>query len=404
MKKMEFEEWETVRRYTVNYSLQLRINFLKDVEKVFRFQTMKLRRYNQNFKFRFLVSVFPNGVNKETEGWLVVLRDVRIPKHEPRPRDYGILSHTVSVIDTEGNSRLPRSFVEIPSEEDERFPKYLERSLIFNRKDEFLSEGVLTVRCDIHFYINTIFSEGFIHRILKDFLSSIPQEFCYKNEAQTGDADDIYKRDPRDAFTVYDFTHRILTLPPSHESRRRFGIYSISSKESSFGSDSEEDMADILEHVWIFDTETVRFLVSLDELQDGVGARLLKASPVIRRMVNAPMKERLEKHIHFRDVSSRTFIIVLFFLEKGTLPASPNRDFLGVYKFSHFHEMEVLQRKCAEEMVKSVEFSTEELKRTADDYSDEYLTELLVSRWHEYEDSEQPRFRMYERLNSDSYI
>ncbi|CAL1300858.1 unnamed protein product [Larinioides sclopetarius] len=404
---MEFEEWETIRRYTVNYSLQLRINFLKEVKKVFRFQTMKLRRFNQNFKFRFLVSVFPDGVNEETEGWLVVLRDVRIPKHEPRPRDYGILSYTVSVIDIEGNSRLPRSFVEIPSEKDEKYPKYLERSLILSRKDEFLSQGVLTVRCDIHFYISTVFSEGLIHRILKDFLSSIPQEFCYKDEAQTEEPHDVSKRDKRDlrdAFTIFDFSHQILTLPPSHKLRRRFGVYGVSSTASSLSSDSGEENPDISEDVWIFDTETTRFLLSLDELQDGVGARLLNTSPVIRRMVNAPMKERLEKRIHFPDISSRTFIIVLFFLEKGTLFTSPNRDFLGVYKFSHFYEMEALHRKCAEEMVKSVEFSTEELKRIAEDYSDEYLSELLVSRWHDYEDSEQPSSRVYERLNSDSYI
>ncbi|GBN09322.1 hypothetical protein AVEN_88036-1 [Araneus ventricosus] len=403
MEKLELADWETFRS-TFNFSLEIRINFPKDAKKVSRFKIMKLRHSNQRFKFRFLVSVFPYGVNKETEGWLVVLPDVRIPKHEPRPRDYGILSCTVSVIDTEGNSRLPRSFVEIPSEKDDSFPKYFERSLFLSRKDEFLSGSILTLRCDIHFYLNTVFREGLIHRILKDFLRPIPQEFCYKNEAQTGDPDDISKRDLSDAFTVFDFTHQVLTLPPFHESRRRFGVFGNPVSLSSFCSDSKEDSTDILEQVWIFDTETVRFLVSLDERQDGVGVRLLKASPVIRRMVNAPMKERREKRIHFPNITSRTFIIVLFFLEKGMLPTSENRDFLDVYKFSHFHEMEVLQRKCAEAMVKSLVFPTEELKKTADNYSDEYLSKLLESRRLDYENLEQPRLKMDDRPDSDCYI
>ncbi|GBM66934.1 hypothetical protein AVEN_211288-1 [Araneus ventricosus] len=401
MEETEFAQWEAERRSTDNYSLQLKINFLKDDKKVCRFQTMKLRRYNQQFKFRFSVSVYPNGVNRETEGWLVVLPDVMIPKHKQWPQDYGILSCTVSVIDIEGNPTLPRSFEEIPSEEDDRYPKYLERSLILNRKDEFLSEGVLSVCCDIHFYFNTIFSKSLTRWVLT---CSIPWEFYFKNGADPEDTHDISKRDPSDSFRIFDFTHQILTLPPSHESRRRFGIYGISSTKSSFSSDSVEDMTDILEHVWIFDTETDRIFVSLDEQQDGVGSRLLKASPVIERMVNAPMKERLKKRIHFPDVSTQIFLTVLSFLENGILPTSPDLDTLGVYRFSHFHRMEELQRKCAEEMVKGFEFSTEELKRTADDYSDEYLSEMLVSRWRDYEDSGQPIFRIHERLNFDCYI
>ncbi|GBM66932.1 hypothetical protein AVEN_211286-1 [Araneus ventricosus] len=364
---------------------------------------MTLRHHNQNFYFRFSVSVYPNGVNKETEGWLVVLADVKIPENEPRPRDYGILSYLVSVIDIEGNSRFPRSFVEIPSEKDDRYLKYLERSLILNRKDEFLTKSKLTVRCDIHFYFDTV-SEELAQGSLEDFLRPVPKESHYRGEPKLALMCDVFNQDLRDAFELFDFTHQILNFSPSLELRRRFGFNGFLNMSSCDSSDSEEDMTDILEHVWIFDTQTVRFLISLEEGQDGLGARLLKASPVIERMVNAPMKERLEKRIQFPGVTSRTFQIVLFFLEKGRLPASPNRDFLGVYEFSHSYEMEELQRKCAEKMVKSVEFSTEELKRAADDYSDEYLTELLALRRNVCENLEQQRFRIYEKLNSDCYI
>ncbi|CAL1300861.1 unnamed protein product [Larinioides sclopetarius] len=403
MEKTELRDWETFRS-TFNYSLEIKINFPKDTKKVFRFKTMKLKHSNQRFKFRFLVTVFPYGVNKETEGWLVVLPDVRIPKNEPRPRDYGILSCTVSVIDVEGNSRLPRSFVEIPSERDENFPKYLERSLILRRKDEFLSGDILTLCCDIHFYLNTVFRESLIHRILKDFLRPVPQEFFYKDESQTKDPHDIYKRDLTNAFTVFDFTYKILTLPPSHELRKRYGVFGNPVSLSSFDSHLKEDNTDSLEHVWIFDTETVRILLSLDERQDSIGVRLLKANPVIRRMVNAPMKERLEKLIRFPDTTSRTFIIVLYFLDKGILPPSENRDFLDVYKFSNFHEMEVLQRKCAKAMVKSQAFPTEELKRIAENYSDEYLLKLLQSRRLDYENLELSRLKVNDRPDFECYI
>ncbi|GBO01976.1 hypothetical protein AVEN_273697-1 [Araneus ventricosus] len=407
MEEMEFAAWEAVRKHGINIPLEMRIEDFPSAG--LQNRQLKLvdpKQYYPDFIGNNFVSVFPDGFDKETEGWVVILTQLSRYIDGIWPRDYPVFWCTVSVIDIEGNSRFPRSFERdydlirkmlSLNVRDLSHAKYLERSLILNRADELLPEDVLTLRFDFYFDYDTFCRPDMTNKIYSDFLFSVPNSSYFKNEDETGNPNDISMNDSRD--TLSDFMSRIRTLPQFDESRKSFGIYGIPPASSSISSDS-------LEHVWMFDTHDGRFLLSLDKRQDSVGTRLLKASPVIEKLVRTPMKEQREKRIEFPEVGRETLKNVLFFLEKGMLRTAVFVELVDAYKFSHLYEMEALRRKCAEEMVKKLEYPTnfEEVERIADSYSDEYLSELLDSRRHENENLEQPLFKMEDIPNSDCYI
>ncbi|KAF8789860.1 hypothetical protein HNY73_007769 [Argiope bruennichi] len=293
-------------------------------------------------------AVYPNGIDEETEGWLVVLPDVDVKAGRIPVND--VLSWIVSVIDVEGNPTLPRSFEGHYG--DFQHEKYLERSFILDRADELLADGALTLHCDIYFAWNGDKDKARI-----------------ENGSETENSNDAY--------TIYDFTHQILTLPQFHELRKSFGVHGIAPSFSWPSSRSEPNSKDILEHVWTIDTHPDRFLLFLDEKRENVGSRLMKASPFITRCASTPLKK--EKRIELCNVDSETFVKILFFIEKGMLPPSKFDELVHVYKISHLCGMKELQEKCSEQLVKSLEFPTdfEELERIAYLYSDEHLSTLL---------------------------
>ncbi|GBM66928.1 hypothetical protein AVEN_211283-1 [Araneus ventricosus] len=225
---------------------------------------------------------------------------------------------------------------------------------------------------------------------LEDFFRSIPQIVCFKNDAETGDSSDTS--------TVFDFTSQNLTSPG-------FDL-------GSFSSESKENGTYISEHVWIFDAHPDRFLLSLDERQDTVGARFLKASSLIRQCVEVPLKGQQENRIEFPNVDSETFKVVLSFLVTGTLPIVEFGALKKLYKFSQLYEMEDLQRRCAEEML--VPFKTvhlvpntlgsheeKELEGIADTYSD--IRYLLKTNVNDF-DNDLPLLLIDDRSNYDCYI
>ncbi|XP_055926096.1 uncharacterized protein LOC129957672 [Argiope bruennichi] len=330
-------------------------------------------------------AVYPNGVDADTEGWVVVLPDVDVsPGWNPENE---MLSWIVSIIDNTGTPKIPRSFEECHFDGDFQHEKYLDKSFILSRADEFLAEGVLTLRCDIYFTWNDNRDDwsGCTYeymkmkkeqlKLLNGFLHTIPKA-TVDTSAETGHSGEAYK--------IYDFTHRILTLPQFDEVRKAFGIYGIApsfTRSRSKSKQNSPEIWDIWEHVWIFDIFPDRFFLLLDENQESVGSSLMKASPVLRRCLNTPMKEKRDKRIELYHVKSRAFLMILFFLEKGMLPPAQFDELVDVYKISHLYEMKELQQKCAQQLVKSLVFPTdfEELLRIAYLYSDEYLSTILDS-------------------------
>ncbi|GBO28885.1 hypothetical protein AVEN_20092-1, partial [Araneus ventricosus] len=260
---------------------------------------------------------------------------------------------------------------------------YLERSFILGRADELLPEGVLTLRCDIYFswsVVSPSYPSGRINdrqtSPFEDFLRVIPQRVCFRSDAETGD--------PSKTFIVFDFTSRAITSSEFQQVFMELGCNG--SYDEMFIICSKQDGPDISEHVWIFDVRPDKFILSLDERKDTVGARLLKASSLIRHCVEVPLKGQQENYLELPNVDSETLKVVLFFLASGTLPNSEFGELKKVYKFSHLFEMEELQRRCATCIAESIEHESvfeKEVKRIADLHSDEYLSELLEARRRE---------------------
>ncbi|GBN66212.1 hypothetical protein AVEN_186352-1 [Araneus ventricosus] len=400
----------------VQASLEIRIqDFRTNTAPVYR----EIKRPGPLIKSFYVMVIYSKRADENTEGWLVVYPNVDVSDAICILKRR-IVSCVVSIIDVEGKSRFSKTFVIIyPSLGDYRDARYLERSFILDRADELLPEGVLTMRCEFHFTWSGLETSWETFRCdvetepswpssqppplsatLKGFLSKIPQSFYFRNGAEAEDSSDI--------FTLFDFSNRVFTLAQSHQSKERFGVDGIPPASSTLSSDSKEESSDAWEHIWIFDTHPNRFLLSLEEREDNVGFQLLEASPVIRRMVNTDMRENSEKRVYFPEVDSRTFIIVLYFLENKKIPPSTFRELVDVYQFSYMYAMEGLQQKCSEEMVRSIEFpdDLEELKRMASLYDDQYLSSLLDSRWREFENSLPllPRRKTDDRPDSDSYM
>ncbi|GBN09324.1 hypothetical protein AVEN_88038-1 [Araneus ventricosus] len=285
MEKTEFSDSDTVRRTVMDTSLEIRMqDFRTDGKRVREEKYMKHKDSSHELKVDISVFAFPNGADKNTEGWLVVLPDVYLTCiHRPMN---SALSWIVSIIDIEGNSRFPQSFerdggrggtLEVPPDADFSHTKYLERSFILSRADEFLLDGVLTLRCDIYLSWSGVSlghpSRRFYDRQrspFKKFFDSLPQRVCFQNDAEKGD--------PSDTFTLFDLTSKILTSPQFQDFIERFGFYGGSLKLPLPASESKEDITAILEHVWIFDARPDKFILSLDDRKDTVGTRLLRAS------------------------------------------------------------------------------------------------------------------------------
>ncbi|CAL1300862.1 unnamed protein product [Larinioides sclopetarius] len=407
-KEMKFEDSEDIIESTYDTTLEIKIPRIRTDEWIVkRSEPIKDRYSISNVEVIFSASVYTNRVelrsfhrrNENTDGekngkWLEFLPSVFGGNYRFRPGDPSILSCTVSVIDIEGNSRCPKTFQNNLSEGDGAHSKYQEISYFLERVDELLPRGVLTLRCEFSFHFSP---RKEVTNDIVDFLSSIPRSGAFNNRAEI--------EHPCDGFTLYDFTFRIVTLPLFHESRMRFGVHGVPPALPSTCSDSEENSTDTMTDVWIFDTPFSRFLLDLDERQDSIGVRLLKASPVIRRMVNTAMKERREKRILFPDIEDWTFKLVLYFLEKKAFPTSTSREFMNVYKFSHEYLMEEMNQKSAEELTKSLKSSNdlEMLEEFVNFYSDEYLSTLFESRRQEFEDLQQSRLRLVDIPYSDCY-
>ncbi|GBN75693.1 hypothetical protein AVEN_169096-1 [Araneus ventricosus] len=395
--------------FAINTSVEIRIeNFHTNKERMYA--TPIENNANQDYGITFSVSVCPDGVNKKTEGWLIVQPDIEENKGFVSLHN-AVSSMIVSIIDTDGHSRLPKSFhidydTEILQNEQLSYAKYLERSFILSRADEFLPEDVLTLRCDISLTCSGVSPscppESFREWPFRAFFRSIPRRVCFENGAETAD--------PSGTFTVFDFTSRVITSSEFHKLIMEFGC--TLSYDTLFSSESKEG---ITEHVWTFDARPDRFLLSLDERQDSVGARFLKASSLIRQCVEVPLKGQQENRIELPNVDGETFKIVLFFLASGTLPNFEFGALVNVYKFAHLYEMEELLRRCAEYLTKYLETETylekdlsdfEELERIANLYSDKYLSELLESRRREYENLERDLrpLRMDDSAYSHCYI
>ncbi|GBO03483.1 hypothetical protein AVEN_54450-1 [Araneus ventricosus] len=138
-----------------------------------------------------------------------------------------------------------------------------------------------------------------------------------------------------------------------HASGKIFGPYGLSMHQSHFhsGSSVESGLESGTPQPRRQDLTTRpplprilgRFLLSLNERQDSVGARFLKASSLIRQCVEVPLKGQQVNRLELLNVGSETFKVVLFFLASGTLPNFQFSVLGNVYKFSHLFEMEELQ-------------------------------------------------------------
>ncbi|GBL93531.1 hypothetical protein AVEN_59718-1 [Araneus ventricosus] len=383
----------------VTTALEIKIeDFRNATEQV----SKECRKNYEHFDFLFSALVLPNGNCTENDGWVVVLINETM-HFLSFLHDDDLLTWTVSVIDIEGNSRLPISFTKSPfARTDLSDLKYLERSFILNQADELLPDDVLTLRFDISYiftWCKSLVVEGDITPIstyfyYNYFLFSTPNAICVqdgvdcsKNEVSI----DIQTCNQK----VFDFTSQVLTLPQFHDLRKRFGVYGVSPWPCNLTSVSKDN---IFEHVWIFDTDPDRFLISLDGQEDDLGPRLLKASSVIRHCVHSPMKEQSQRRIQLSNVKSETFRFVLFYLTKGTLFFPDFHKLLDVYEMSHFYEMKDLQQKCAEHLVALFRIPTvvDQKKVIADLYSDEYLLNLLRRRWSESQIlEEKPNFQCF---------
>ncbi|KAF8789895.1 hypothetical protein HNY73_007798 [Argiope bruennichi] len=374
-------------------------------------QVYKRHRNPSRFIESFCATEFPNGVGEDTEGWLVVLPSVDAKKAGWIPKN-DTFSCIVSVVDCEGNSRLPRSFEEIPY--DYSRATYVERSFLLGRDEEFLPEGVLTLSCDFYFtWIGSRMDWGHSPEVLMDgysikseniddFLESIPQAVCIKSGIEKG-----Y---PSDSYIVCDFTRRILTLPQFRKLRKDFGFDGIPSQIFDLVIDT------LTKTLWntfgyLTPSQTGFFCSStndnLDQGKSNLGRLLVETSPVIRCCVNTSMKDQREKRFEFLNVDSQTFKIVLFFLENGTFPPSEFHELVEVCKMSHLHEMKDLQIKCSKYMARCFELSTYYMKilRIADFHSDEYLKSLTLSCDREYCDRQMKHSLVIkeDRADFDSY-
>ncbi|GBM41794.1 hypothetical protein AVEN_92012-1 [Araneus ventricosus] len=419
---MAFIDSETTS-LVVNTTLEIRIEDFWSSNKTKRVSKRCGKNY-EHWDFHFLASAHPDGIDKNTKSSIVVLLYEML--HSQNSLHYDdILTWTLSIIDIEGNLRLPRSFIKFPFRERLsssyfREVKYLKRSLILNQADEFLPDGVLTLHCDISYTWNSRASRNdyqlsdldliatktslAAELYLNDFLYSIPTVMCHRNGGNNmTDSSAI----PTPTLRIFDLSFQIFTLPKFHELRKRFGVYGISPALSHLNLEPEKDTQNIMEHIWIFDTDPDKFLISLDRGKNSLGTQLMEASAVIKRCVNAPMKEQHEKRIVFSNVKSHTFTIVLYYLRSRALIFSNFCELVDVYEMSHLYEMKELQQKCVEHMVTS--FNTpnvvEQLDRIANLYSDEYLSKLLHSLCHEYQNGRQiPLSKMNDRPDYASYI
>ncbi|GBN09330.1 hypothetical protein AVEN_88044-1 [Araneus ventricosus] len=440
---------------SINVNLEIRIKDFRTASKSST-KGKYIQHSDRDFNAWFSALTSPNGFDKDSEGWLVVRPYVTAMQGSYRPQN-SIVSWTVSVTDIEGNTRFPRSFTQNLSK-DITDAKYLERSFILNRADEFLPEGVLTVNCyicfewynfapslapenhskiakritpdvpsgdrefvkndadsktfeyavyflmfeplpkyefievfEIYEFSNLYGMEAVQRKIAELFTRDVPSGYreLAKNDPETGD--------PIDDYVDFVMKNKILTqVVYLAESGKVFAIYDPPSSEGGHPK------------AWTFETRTESFNVILDDQRNSIGTRLLEASLVIRRCVNAPMKERREKRIKLPTVDSQTFEKVCYFVVNETLPKFEFDDLFEIYKFSHLYEMEALQRNCAEDIMNSLEHETDfkELQKLADFYSDEYLSELLYMRRHGDENLERdsPHFRMDDRPHSDCYV
>ncbi|GBN75695.1 hypothetical protein AVEN_169098-1 [Araneus ventricosus] len=384
---MESAISENIRSSSINVNLEIRI---KDFRTASNSSTKGkyIEHSDSIFNAWFSASAFPNGFDKDSEGWLMVRPYVTALRGSYRPQN-SVVSWTVSVTDIEGSTRFPRSFTQNLSK-DITDAKYLERSFILNRADEFLPEGVLTARCDICFQRYNVAPENHskIAKRITPYVPSGDREFD-ENDPETGYPIDDYA----DFVTKNKILTEVLYLAQTGK------VHAICDPPSSEGRHPK---------AWTFETPTESFNVILDERRNNIGTRLLEASPVIRRCVNAPMKERREKRIELPTVDSQTFKNVCYFVVNETLPKFEFGELFEIYKFSHLYEMEALQRNCAEDIMNSLEQETDfkELQKLAEFYSDEYLSELLYMRRHGDENLERdlPHFRMDDRPHSDCYV
>ncbi|CAL1300860.1 unnamed protein product [Larinioides sclopetarius] len=388
MHSMESEHSNCIQISSMNVSLEIKIKDFRTTDKSCT-KGKYIEHSDYDFNVWFSASASPNGCDKDTVGWLIVRPYVTVLRGKHRPQN-SVVSWTNSVIDIEGNNKFPRSFTHDLSK-DITDAKYLERSFIVNRADDFLPGGVLTVRCDICFHCyndSPALAPENHSKIAESVLSDVPN------------CDPESKNDPDTGYSTDDFAgfvekNKILAevVYLAHLGRV-FAVYNPPSPEGRHPK------------VWIFSTRTESFNVILDDQLNSIGSRFLKASAVFRRCVNAPMKERREKHIELPDFDSKTFKIVVYFLIKGTLPKLEFHDLMEIYKFSHMYEMEVLHRICAEDMVNSLDHERdfEELQKFADFYSDKHLSELLYVCRHGNEMRDSSHFRMDDKPYSDCYV
>ncbi|GBM66930.1 hypothetical protein AVEN_211284-1 [Araneus ventricosus] len=95
-------------RVTISTSLEIRLESLHTNKKKITTTSTECYSY-RHFDVDFFVSVHLDGANKETEDCLAVLATVEMPRYLILHNV--VLSWIVSIIDIDGNSRLPQSFV-----------------------------------------------------------------------------------------------------------------------------------------------------------------------------------------------------------------------------------------------------------------------------------------------------
>ncbi|CAL1300859.1 unnamed protein product [Larinioides sclopetarius] len=351
---------------SMDLSLEIKIKaFHSNKTEILKYTSMKKSSYT-DWNATFSVSVFPDGVNKGTEGWLVILPNVKfkgqISFHNT------VLSWIVSIIDANETSIIPRLFTKIEydkeihagnlSDRDLSHAKYLKRSYILNQKDEFLTEGVLTLRCKIFLSWYGVLLKFPRWRMQNKQRSSFGERFS--SMFQLNRSNNSYEVN---TFTVSDVASDLSQGKPP--------------------SESIEGSTDNTENIWTFVTSTDKFRLSLDKRKNTAGFRLQETSPVMESHVKVAIEERKEKRIEIPSLDSETFRIILFFLMYEVLYEFGFYQLINVYKFSYLFEMENLQRRCAEELVKDVKPESlleKELDGIANIYSDKYLSEILHNR------------------------
>ncbi|GBL99870.1 hypothetical protein AVEN_162861-1 [Araneus ventricosus] len=318
--------------------------------------TVKLisKESHEHWDLHFSVSVFPDGVYRHHRGWVEVFLKETVHSEALKHED-DILTCTVSIIDVEGNSRFPQSFTELTY--DGIHIKYLERFFILNRADELLSDGVLTLRCDIS-YTCTWGYLLYYPRSLSDRKTTTDKEKP-KPKTNIAEMNMFYESMPNVTFfkdgkslRVFDLTLDILTLPPFHELRKPFGVYEISgfNMSSVIGEPNlkpNEDRNFVLDDVWMLDIGPDRFLMSL---KSDWGSRLLEVSPFIKSRIHAAMKEEREKRIILPNVDIQTFKKAFCYLRHGEVVFSDFSELVSVHEMALSYGMKDLQRDCLEEL------------------------------------------------------